>query len=404
MHKKEAKSLTLEEALATVDKVLAGRVKETETVAVGKARGRVLAKNATSRLDLPAFDKSAMDGYAVMAGDERESYRVIEVVPAGRVPTKGLASGLATKVMTGAPVPEGAGCVIMVEDTDGGNEAVQVFQHRGKSNICAKGEDVRVGQTVCEAGKKLGAIDVANLIACGVASVAVRARVRVAILATGYEIVGTSEELAPGKIVDSNSPMLEGLARENDLDVALSERVGDDPTELAEAIEKAASGADLVLLSGGVSAGDFDYAPGALRASSFVIHFDSVAMQPGRPLTFATRTDCVALGMPGNPVSVLVAFHIFARRVAALLSGGTPPMRAFDVPLATEVKRKGAERLSLRPCIIRSAGEAEPIEYHGSAHLLAISGADGFFVVPEGVTRIGAGEKVRFYPLALGRW
>ncbi len=394
----------MEEAFATVARALTGRVVPLESVPVRQAGGRILGREAVSRLDLPPFDKSAMDGYAVMAGDERESYRVLETIPAGRAPTVPLEPGTATKVMTGAPVPEGAGRVIKVEETDGGDETVRVFKHPRAGNICPKGEDVRVGQALYPGGTKLHALAVANLVACGVASVEVRQRVRVAILATGSEIVALPKELSPGKIMDSNSPMLAGLAEENDLKVTLCRNVRDDVAVLGAAIEEAAGAADLVLLSGGVSVGDFDFVPDALQAQGFAIHFDSVAMKPGRPLTFATRERGVALGMPGNPVSVFVGFHLFVRRVAALLGGGVPPLRSFEVCLASELKRERGGRASFRPGRINDEGQAEPVPYHGSAHLLAVSCADGFIEVPKGVTAIAAGGRARFYPLALGRW
>ncbi len=394
----------LEEALATVDRVLAGRAIETETVPVSNARGRILAECQVSRLDLPPFDKSAMDGYAVMADDERESYRVLEVIPAGQSPSRQLEPGAAAKVMTGAPVPEGSARVVMVEDTDGGEETVQVFRHHEGSNICKKGEDIRAGQTILPAGTKLDAIAIANLISCGVTSVKVRRKVRVAIYTTGDEIVDSFDRIVPGKIMNSNGPMLSVLAQENDLDIVSSGWVSDDRAQLTEAIEEAAAAADLTLLSGGVSAGDFDFVPGALQDAGFAIHIDSVAVQPGKPVTFATRGDRIALGMPGNPVSVFLTFHLYVRRIAALLSDAPPPQRSFSVSLGTELKRKRAKRAGFVPCAINDDGRAEPAPYHGSAHLLALGAADGFLEIPRGVTHLPVGATARFYPWALGKW
>lgn len=397
-------TISFEEALTTVDRVLAGHVVEAETVAVVDAAGRVLVEDQVSRLDLPPFDKSAMDGYAVMADDERDAYRVLETVPAGRVPAHALEPGAATKVMTGAPVPEGAGRVIMVEDTDGGGETVRVSEHRSRANICKQGEDIRVGQTVMRAGTKLDALAIANLISCGVETVQVRRKVRVAIYATGDEIVDSFEALRPGNIMNSNGPMLRALARENTMDVVACGRVSDEKSALVRVIDEAAAAADLVLLSGGVSAGDFDFVPEAMRDAGFTIHIESVAVQPGRPVTLATRDGRVALGMPGNPVSVFLTFHFYVRRLAALLSGATPPLRSFKVRLAKEFKRKRADRRGFAPGVLNAEGHAEGLPYHGSAHLLALCDADGFLEIPERATRIGPGETARFYPLSLGKW
>ena len=396
--------ISLEEALAIVDRHVAGRATGIETVPVREAHGRILAEAARSCVSLPPFDKSAMDGYAVMADDERETYRVLEKIPAGSVPTRSLTPGTTAKVMTGAPVPVGAGRVIMVEDTDGGEDTVRVSRHADATNICLLGEDINSGEVVFPAGRKLDAVAVANLISCGVASVQVHERVRLAILSTGSEIVSSPDELAPGRIMDSNGPMLAGLAAEYEMEVVMSRHSEDDAAALAEAIEQMASAADVVLVSGGVSMGDFDLVPVALRATGFVIHFDRVAVKPGRPATFAVRPDSIALGMPGNPVATFLGFHLYVRRIAARLCGGEPPVRSCEMGLAAEYRRKRGGRASLRPCVINDSGQLEPLPYHGSAHLLAVAGADGFFLVPRAVTHIAAGEHVRFYALAPARW
>ena len=321
--------ISLHEALASVDRVMAKHRVEAEALSTVVAMGRILAADQRSKVDLPPFNKSAMDGYAVMEDDRRDEYRILETVAAGEVPTRPLEVGAATKVMTGAPVPVGSGRVIMVEDTDGGSEIVCVREHRAATNICCQGEDIRVGQVIMKAGAKLTPVRAANLVACGVECVAVSRRIRVAIYATGDEIVDAFEDLVPGKIMNENGPMLEGLCRQNDLEVTLSERVPDNRAVLKDALEKAAAEADMILMSGGVSAGDFDFVPAAMADAGFALHFDSVAVQPGKPVTFATRGRHVVLGMPGNPVSVFITFHLYARRIAAWLSGAQPPCARY---------------------------------------------------------------------------
>lgn len=390
-----------EEAKAIVDNILAGRCVQSETLPVLRSHGRILAETPISRLDLPPFNKSAMDGYAVMDGEERDEYRVLEHVLAGKVPSKRLEPGTASKVMTGAPVPEGTGRVIIVEDTDRGDELVRVFTHRADANICWKGEDVRVGQRLPGNGTMLGALSVANLVACGISEVRVARPIRVAILTTGDEIVDSVEDIVPGKIMDSNGPMLEGLALKHHLDVVTRRIVEDDRTILAEAIGDASARADITILSGGVSAGDSDFVPQALTDAGFAIHFDRVAMKPGKPLTFASKDDRVAFGLPGNPVSVFVGFHLFVLRATVQLSGVSPTERSFHVRLRNDIKRKSAERIALVPGAIGSDGYAEPIAYHGSAHLLALSEADGFLQIPKGVNQIHAGDDILFYPVML---
>ncbi len=395
--------IPLDEALATVDRALAGRLIETETLPVAAARGRFLAEDQVARLDLPPFNKSAMDGYAVMADDEQDSYRVLECVAAGQVPTQALSPGTATKIMTGAPAPDGAGRVIMVEDTDGGDETVHITTHRDKSNICLQGEDVQTGQVIMTAGTRLNALAIANLVSCGITWVCVRRPVRVALYATGDEIVDTFEDVVPGKIMNSNGPMLAALAEEQGLEIIISSKVSDDPASLATALAQAHE-ADLILLSGGVSAGDFDFVPGALKEAGFEIQIESVAVQPGKPVTFATRPNQIALGMPGNPVSVYLSFQLYVRRIVAMLSGAPVPMRWFEVALAAPFKRKRGKRTAFVPCTLNEAGQAELLPYHGSAHLLALGSADGFLEITQGTTEMDTNSKTRFFPWASGRW
>ncbi|MFH1744067.1 MAG: molybdopterin molybdotransferase MoeA [bacterium] len=393
--------IPFEEARRIVDEILAGRCVETEIVPVLEGHGRVLAEKPVSRLDLPPFDKSAMDGYAVMNCDERDVYRVLEHIPAGNIPTRELEPGTAAKVMTGAPVPKGTGQVIMIEDTDEGDELVRVFKHGGKSNICRRGEDIRTGQSLPGYGMRLNALALANLVACGITEVCVRRVIRLAILTTGDEIVDHVEKITPGKIMDSNGPMLEALAREHHLETVVRKTVSDDSDQLTQAIREAGSQADIILLSGGVSVGDFDFVPVALKSAGFQIHFDRVAVKPGKPLTFATTKNCVALGLPGNPVSVFVGFHLFVLRTVGHLCGAPIVDRSFQVTLRKEIKRKDAARMSFTPGIIGSDGLAETIPYHGSAHLLALTEASGFLQIPKDVEYIPKGGTALFFPLMM---
>ncbi len=397
----EEKTILFEEALAIVDHALAGRVVAAETVPILESRGRFLAEAPHSRLELPPFNKSAMDGYAVMEGDRRDTYRVIESIPAGKTPTVPLTPGTASRVMTGAPVPEGAGKVVMFEKTDSGEETVRVFDHGGKSNICLKGEDIRIGQELLAPGYKLSALAVANLVACGVGEVSVRRPVRLAIISTGDELASSLDDVGPGKIMDSNGPALAGLAAEHHLELVEQTIVRDNLGDTTAAIRRAASLADVTVLSGGVSAGDYDVVPKAITRAGFTIHFDRVAVQPGKPLTFATDDGRVVVGLPGNPVSVFSGFHLIVLRAVRLLSGAAPGGKSFRIALAADYQRRRAHRAAFVPVRVNGDGCAEPIEYHGSAHLMALCEADGFLLIPLGAVRIAAGEKVSFFPLLM---
>jgi len=386
--------LPLSDALRIIDRVLGELRLPAETVPVRQALGRTVAGSQFSRLDLPPFDKAAMDGYAVMAGDERESYRLLETVPAGCVPTRRLEPGVAIKVMTGAPVPEGAGKVVIVEDTSAADGVVRVHKHDGAANICRRAEDVRAGDVILHGPTILGPIEIGNLAACGVTGVEAATRPRVSILATGEEIVDSADALGPGKIMNSNGPMLAALCRRHSMSIVGEAIVPDERAATAAAVRAALDKSDLVLISGGVSVGDFDFVCQALADAGLRVHFNGVAVKPGKPVTFAAGQGKVVFGLPGNPVSVYLTFHLFALRAARLLAGGAPDLRRTSLALAQDYERRRAGRTAYVPCRLSQDGEVIPVAYHGSAHLQALLHADGFFAVPKGAARVRAGEKV----------
>jgi molybdopterin molybdotransferase len=386
--------IPLADALAIVDDALGSAVLPTETVEVRGALGRVVAAHQLSRLDLPPFDKSAMDGYALPAGDDGPTYQLIESVPAGAVPTKALTTGTAIKVMTGAPVPEGTGKVVMVERTEQRDEQVLVHTPDSAINICKQGEDVRTGDVVVPAGTVLGAATIGVLISCGVTEVEVIRPVRVAVLSTGDEIVSDPADLAPGKIMNSNGPMLATLVRQHGLALASEEAVGDDRAATAEAIGRALDSSDILVMSGGVSVGDWDVVADALTDRGLTVRFDRVAVKPGKPITFACAPGKVAFGLPGNPVSAYLMFHLFVMRAARLMSGLPAEIPAESRVLAGDFKRRKAERTEYVPCRVAADGTVEPICYHGSADLRSLSTCQGLFIMPAGEASASAGQRV----------
>lgn len=393
------KMIALDEALHIIDETLADAKPRGETIPVRDALGRVLLADQTSRLDLPPFNKSAMDGYAILTDDERDEYRLLETIAAGQTPTTRLQPGTTVKVMTGAAVPPDTGRVIMVEHTQQHGDRVKVLKQGGPANICWQAEDIRRGDTVLSAGTILNPLDIANLITCGITEVQVARRVRLAIMSTGNEIVDSPALLEPGKIMNANGPLLVGLAAEYGLVVVREQCVPDDRAEIAQALRTALDQADVVVLSGGVSAGDFDFVIEALADVGLKLHFTRVAVKPGKPMTYAAAPGKGVFGLPGNPVSVYLTFHLFVLRAVALMTGTAPGLREFRLPLASDFQRRKAERVEYVPCKLIRAGAVKPVEYHGSAHLHALTEADGFFIVPTGVTELRAGDSVTFTPL-----
>jgi len=372
----------------------------TQTLAVRSAFGRTLAAQQVSRLDLPPFDKAAVDGYALLADDVRPSYRLLGTVAAGQPNRHALVPGTAVKVMTGAPVPAGAGRVVMQEHAEERDGTVTLRRSDRAANVCRAGEDVRQGDVIVRAGMRLGALEIANLVACGVSEVEVVRPVRLAIISTGDELADRADQLAPGKILDTNTPLLTALAQAHGLETVSVARVADDLEQTAQAIRAAVEAADLVALSGGVSVGQFDYVRQALADQGIRELFAGVAIKPGRPLTCAqTAAGKLVAALPGNPVAVYLTFHLCLLRAARLLSGEDPELRELELALGQDFRRGKDGRQEYVPARLTGAGELVPVELHGSAHLTALLAADGFMVVPPGTATLAAGGKVRFLPL-----
>lgn len=388
--------ISLTKAFEVLDSQLASADIGVEQVKVCDAFGRVLAAEQVSRLQLPPFNKSAMDGYAVCAGDDRDEYKVLEFIPAGCVPNIALTPGYATKVMTGAAVPDGTGKVIMVEFTEEKDGVVKVFEHSSHSNICQQGEDVNVGDTILNAPVRIGALEIANLVSCGVETVEVFRPVRVSVISTGDEIVDSFEKITPGKIMNCNGPLLSNLCRQNGMEVVECVTVGDDLDATCKVISKAVDESDIVVLSGGVSMGDLDFVDTAMRDLGLDVHYNRVAVKPGKPMTFAGKDNKAIFGLPGNPVSVYLMFHLFVMRAVRVMLSMKSEIEFVEYELAEGFKRKKNSRVQFVPGKITTGGKIKPVKYHGSAHLMALMQSDGFFFVEKGVSEIEAGGKVGF--------
>lgn len=385
--------ILLEDAFALLRSKIGDHRVPTETLAVRQAANRVVASDQRSKVQLPPFNKAAVDGYAIVGGDPHDEYSVAGVVVAGQPGIDTLEPGTAVKVMTGAPVPSGTAKVIMVEHATERNGRVRFDGYGAGNNICRIAEDVDLGQTIVTAGTRLGPLHIANLISCGISEVEVARQVRVAIFSTGDEIVESFEQLSPGKIMNTNGPLLSALGHRWGMAVVAECAVPDDRAKLKEALERESTTADMVVLSGGVSEGDYDFVPEVITDCGYQIHFSRVAVKPGLPTAFATRGKSILFGLPGNPVAVYVMFHLLVLRAVETLSGGTCRVPEMKVRLASEVTRRSAARTEFCPCRILDDGRAEKTAYHGSAHLTALMESDGFLVIPNGVQSLPAGAE-----------
>lgn len=389
--------LSLEDAFHIFDEHLSNLILPESEIKLIESTGMYLSRDVLSKVSLPFFNRSAMDGFAVISEDVRDEYDVIEVIPAGKWPEKKLCPGQAARIMTGAPVPEGGGKVIKIENTDGGEKVVQVHKHDDRINIAAEGEDIKAGDQLFKKGTLINSKVISALSATGNNLVNVYRRIKVSIIVTGDELATSLDELEKGRILDVNGPMLKSLALERGMNIIRTSMTGDSLKDLSEAVAEAYEDSDLILLTGGVSMGDYDYVKPALRENDFSIIFEKLAIKPGKPNTFAIKNKVVALGLPGNPVSVFLGFHLFALRALSLMSSAHPQFKAVKMPLAENLTNRESKRDSFLPCRLNGEGQLEIIDLHSSGHILALSQADGFVRLNKESRDFKTGEKLSYY-------
>ncbi|MBE9032999.1 molybdopterin molybdotransferase MoeA, partial [filamentous cyanobacterium LEGE 11480] len=286
--------------------------RHTETVSLKQCRDRILAQTITSQLDFPHWDNSAMDGYAVRFEDVQTvptPLEVIEEIPAGSTPQKTIATGQAARILTGSMMPPGADAVVMQEDTQrDGNQVTILESPKPQQFVRQQGAYYQAGQPLLNPGIRLTAPEIAILAAAQCPEVKVFRRPKVAILSTGSELVEPDQPLGPGQIVDSNQYALTALVEQMGAEVLSIGVVPDQPEQLKAAMQQALAEADVVISSGGVSVGDYDFVDRLLTELNATIHIRKIAVKPGKPLTFATQGDKLYFGLPGNPASALVTF------------------------------------------------------------------------------------------------
>jgi len=361
---------------------------EKESVKLSQCLNRVLAEDIKSDIDMPPFDKSAMDGYACRREDLHESLAVIETIPAGHRPQKTIKQNECSKIMTGAIVPQGADCVVKVEDTEiTTDNKIRITDYNIPINICYQGEDIKRGEFVLSHGILIQPQHIAVLVNAGVNSVPVYQKPRVSIITTGSELREPGVPLPEGCIRNSNSYQLIGQVQRMFIEPDYLGIADDTENSLDLLIQKALRGSDVVLLSGGVSMGDYDLVPAVLTANQVNILFNMVAMQPGKPLTFGTRGKTAIFAFPGNPVSAFLSFEIMAKPFIYKLMGHDYITKTFPLITGVDFTRKRGERKTFVPVKIIN-GKAFPIEFHGSAHINSLSDAEGFISFPLGVLEI----------------
>jgi molybdopterin molybdotransferase len=367
-----------------------------ERVLVAEALGRVLAQDLSAEEDLPPFDSSAMDGYAVIAGPAGQ-LEVVDESRAGHPAERTLSGGQAIEISTGALIPDGADAVVPVERVEVSDGRVTVPETQPGANVRRAGDDVRQGQPVLSAGTLLGPAELAVAASLGHSELPVGLRPRVVVLATGDELVEPGRPLGPGQIRNSNTIALAAQAQRAGAEVVASEIVRDNLEDTTAALRSALERADVVCVSGGVSVGRHDHVKPALAELGVEERFWRVALKPGKPTWFGTRDGKLVFGLPGNPVSAMVTFHLFARPALRALAGASGADARASAVL-DEPLRRNPSRDEVVRCRLRAEDDGwhvTPTRDDQSSHVLtSMLAAGAFALVEAGEGTIEAGERV----------
>lgn len=374
-------------------------------VPLSEALGRVLSQQVKAPFDVPPFDKSPLDGYALRSEDTAMAspdnpvfLKVIEEVPAGFVPTRSVEHGCAIRLMTGSPIPEGADVVVRFEEVEELPEGIRIKKPLAAgSNIIPAGNDVVEGETIVQEGTRVNAFLIGMLASLGIASLHVYEKPRVAILTTGSELLDPAEELRPGKIYNSNRYLLEARCREVGAEPVYLETVPDEESSVAGSLEKALVMADLVITTGGASVGQYDLVKAALKAIGAEILFWKIALKPGMPTAAAVKDGKIILSLSGNPAAATVTFDLIAVPVLKKMAGEKEPLPPkISGVLANAFPKKSPQRRILRAKWKRQDG-VDLIELTGKQSndvLKSLIECNLLVDVPAGSPPLAAGQQV----------
>lgn len=368
---------------------------DTESVDLIHSLNRVLACDIVSDIDMPPFNRASMDGYACRKADLHDVLNIIEIIPAGHSPQKTISNKECSKIMTGAIVPDGADCVINVENTEALPEnKVRITGATFSDNICYQGEDIKCGEVVLRRRTLILPQHIAILANAGIGDIPVYKKPAISIITTGSELREPGDKLPPGCIRNSNSYQLIGQVQRMSIEPDYLGIAGDTEESLNSLIPGALQTSDVLILSGGVSMGDYDFVPKVLKNNGVDILFDKVAMQPGKPMTFGIKDKTAVFAFPGNPVSTFFPFEIMAKPFIYKLMGHDYIPKTYSLITGTDFKRKMSDRKAFVPVKIEK-GKVFPVEFHSSAHINALCNADGIISFPIGVLEIKERQTVK---------
>lgn len=374
---------------------------EAEAAALAEARGRVLRKDIRADVDQPAFDRAAMDGYAFFPDSGAARYRIVGSVKAGEVAGGAPGKGEAVRIFTGAELPAAGMAVLMQEEAQAEKETLVVSRRvEPGENVRRRGADARAGDVLVPTGMVMGAAELAIAASVGETRPMVARWPRVAHATTGQELVAPAETPGPGKIRDSNQILIAALLAGAGLpgDGVRQERWGDEAEAAVKRLgEEPFASADIVLISGGVSVGEHDYAARALSEAGFELRVRRINSRPGRPFIFGVQGRRLAFGLPGNPVSHFVCFHLFVRRALARMAGSAPAGMA-RARLVAALERPANPRPTYWPAVgsfnEEGGAMARALPWGNSGHLAALAGANALLLIPPNTAALPAGAPV----------
>ncbi len=364
-----------------------------ERIPLAAALARTLRESIAAAEDIPAFARSAYDGFAFAAG-ENGRLRVVQEIAAGAASTLPIGAGECARIFTGAPLPPGADTVAMQENVVRDGDVAEIPATAHGHGVRARGEDARAGDLLLERGQRLGPIELSLLATLGHTEPLVAPRPRILHIVTGSELVSPDATPAHGQIRDSNTTLVAALAA--DCEMIVQRRAGDDLPTLLDAIHSAPHDAwDVLLISGGASVGDYDFGARALAESGFSVHFTALNLRPGKPLIFATRGRQCAFVIPGNPLSHFVCWHVAIRAALDVLVKGDATFDLITLPVARELR--GNARETWWPARIAwnaDGPSAAPLRWQSSGDLTALAGVSALLRIPADSPAIAAGEKI----------
>ena len=395
---------TLDEILLRIARTYSSITDEPELVALRSSLGRVLADDVTSATRIPSFDNSAVDGWAVRTADLGEAPRALPIggrIVAGHPLDKDLRPGFAYRIFTGAAIPTGLDAVAMQENCTATADTVEIPNLKPGENVRYAGETIEIGQTALKAGCRLRSQEIGLAAMLGLAELPVRRRLRVAMFSTGDELREVGHPLDLGCIYDSNRHTLFGLLDGLGCEVTDLGIIADTPSAARDAMVRAATAQDLVISTGGASVGEEDHIKTILAELGEITQW-KLAIKPGKPVVLGRIGTTPFIGLPGNPVSVMVTFLLVARPIIARLSGlGLPPPRRYRLPANFSLEKKVGRREFHRAVLFADEGKFAVDLFHNdsSAVLTSMTVADGLIDLPEQALAIAPGDLVSFLPL-----